>query len=320
MTDLITGAAGLVGSHLYEMLVAEGRTVVATYLNPTIHLSSLSPQLPLVELDVLDREGVFQILDQHRPGVIYHLAAQSLPTVSWVDPWRTLDVNVNGTINIFETIKAIRKSSSYDPVVVVACSSAEYGASMTVDRVPIDEEAPLLPLHPYGVSKVAQDLLAYQYFVNDSIRCVRARIFNCTGPRKRDDAVSDFGRAVSSAMRYGTVVKTGNLSTKRAIIDVRDLVRALHLLAQSGEPGAAYNICAEQVTPMSDVLQLYFDIAGKKFTHEIDAKKLRPSDEPIIYGSSRKLKEDTGWKQGIPLSQTLQDVLDFELKYFEVRG
>ena len=156
-------------------------------------------------------EAVFRLIEDRRPATIFHLAAQSLPTVSWEKPQETMETNVVGTVNLFEAIKAVRRRDpAYDPCVVVACSSAEYGASLTPERFPVDEDAPLLPLHPYGVSKVAQDLLTLQYWINDRIRGVRTRIFNTTGPRKQNDVVSDFAARAARVARHGGTLAVGN--------------------------------------------------------------------------------------------------------------
>ena len=239
---LITGAAGMVGSHLLERLHAEhpGR-VLGGYFRPTVRIEELAGRLPLAELDVRDTGAVFRLIGEQRPAQIFHLAAQSLPTVSWTDPWNTMRSNVEGTVNVFEAIKHVRATldARYDPMVVVASSSAIYGASLTPENVPIGEEVPPLPLHPYGVSKVAQDLLAFQYWRNDRIRCIRARIFNTTGPRKQNDVVSDFAARVAAIARTGGALRVGNLESRRAIMDVRDLVAALVLLAARGAPGEA---------------------------------------------------------------------------------
>lgn len=303
----------MMGSHLAEALLARGDDLVATYLFPTIRLEEISSRIPMQELDVRDFAKVHALIAETRPEVIHHLAAQSLPTVSWTDPWRTLDTNIIGTVNIFESIKKVQVTTpNYDPIVVVACSSAAYGASMIPERVPIDEEAPLLPLHPYGVSKVGQDLLTYQYFVNSGIKGIRARIFNCTGPRKRNDVVSDFGRGIVVADRTGTPLRVGNLETKRAIIDVRDMIEALISLSEHGKPGEAYNICADTATPIRDVLSLYFAALGREVPYIIADELLRPSDEPIIFGSTEKIQKHTGWAPSIPLSKTIADVLHYE--------
>lgn len=317
MSILITGAGGMMGSHLAELLLEGGDEVFATYLDPTINMQTVDHRVHFKELNVLDRDAVFEFINFAKPLEIYHLAAQSLPTISWTDPWRTVRVNIEGTINVFEAIRHVRASDAdYDPMVVIACSSAEYGASLTPDRVPIDEDAPLLPLHPYGVSKVGQDLLGYQYFQNHGLRCVRARIFNCTGPRKRNDVASDFARGIVRVLKEGGALRHGNLDTKRAIIDVRDMVQALVALARKGRPGEAYNICADSTYQIAEVLELFFDILGQRVPTKVDPALLRPSDEAIIFGSTSKIRQDTGWEPTYSLRQTLADILNFEQEQY----
>jgi len=317
LSVLITGAGGLIGSHLAERLLGEDVEVIATFHQPTINMQTVDPAVRFEQLDVLDREAVFDLVDARKPTEIYHLAAQSLPTVSWTDPWRTLRVNVEGTVNIFEAIlRARTNDSSYDPMTVIACSSAEYGASLVPERVPIGEDAPLLPLHPYGVSKVAQDLLGHQYFHNHRLRCIRARIFNCTGPRKRNDVASDFARGIVRALNTGESLKHGNLQTERAIIDVRDMIEALIVLAREGAPGEAYNICAERAYRVSELLDMFFDLAGRRVQTDVDPALLRYSDEPIIFGDTTKIRADTSWQPRRELKQTLADMLEFEMQQY----
>jgi nucleoside-diphosphate-sugar epimerase len=312
---LITGAAGMIGSHLLETLAARGEhDVTGSFYRPTIRLEDIAGRFTLMELDVRYGEMVRRCLAQQRPQVIYHLAAQSLPTVSWVNPWETMDVNVNGTINLFEAIKQLRQEdSSYDPMVVVACSSAQYGASLTAANTPVGEEVEPLPLHPYGVSKVAQDLLAHQYWCNDGIRSIRARIFNCTGPRKRNDVVSDFAARVAAIMRHGGPLRVGNLQTRRAIIDVRDLVDAMLLLAEHGEPGAAYNICSDTAHRIGDLISLFERSANLPLMLQPDPSLFRSSDEPVIFGRNDRLKQRTGWRQTVSIDETVQRVLEYEV-------
>lgn len=307
----------MMGSHLAERLLGEGTQVIPTFHQPTINMQTVDPAVSFEELDVLDRDAVFALIEKRKPQEIYHLAAQSLPTVSWTDPWRTVRVNVEGTVNIFEAILHARKTGpAYDPMTVIACSSAEYGASLVPERVPIREDAPLLPLHPYGVSKVAQDLLGYQYHYNYGLRCIRARIFNCTGPRKRNDVASDFARGLVRALAAGRTLKHGNLETRRAIVDVRDMVEALIALAREGRAGEAYNICGDRAYRVSELLDMYFDVAGRQVPTELDSSLLRFSDEPIILGDTTKIRTDTSWRPRWELKQTLADMLEFETRQY----
>ncbi|MBQ6852339.1 MAG: GDP-mannose 4,6-dehydratase [Oscillospiraceae bacterium] len=316
MKVMVTGAGGMVGSHMVELLHSQGQDIVGTYYKPTTDITELDSAIRMIECDVRYAPSVEKIIVEHRPEQIYHLAAQSYPTVSWDRPYETIDTNANGTIAIFEAVKKVRTvDPSYDPMVVVACSSAEYGETLNQlegNKVYVQETAQLQPLHPYGVSKVCQDLLSFQYFMNDRIRCIRARIFNSTGTRKVNDVTSDFTKRAILAERSGDyTLKVGNLDTRRAIMDQRDLVSALMLLAEKGKPGDVYNISSEHVYQMRDIVTMIEKQLGHTFNIEVDPKLLRPTDERIIVGDVTKLKRDTGWSQKIPMEQTVADMLDY---------
>lgn len=323
MKVMVTGAGGMVGSHMVELLHSRGEDVVGTYYKPTTDITELDSAIRMIECDVRYAPSVEKIIMEHRPEQIYHLAAQSYPTVSWDRPYETLDTNGNGTVAVFEAVKKVRAiDPAYDPMVVVACSSAEYGETLNQlegDKVYVQETAQLQPLHPYGVSKVCQDLLSFQYFMNDRIRCIRARIFNSTGTRKVNDVTSDFTKRAILAERSGDyTLKVGNLDTRRAIMDQRDLVSALMLLAEKGTPGDVYNISSEHVYQMRDIVTMIEKQLGRAFEIEVDPKLLRPTDERIIVGDVTKLKRDTGWSQQIPMEQTVADMLDYWRKKFPV--
>lgn len=314
MKVLVTGAGGMVGSHMVELLHSQGHDVLGTYYKPTTDITELDSAISMMECDVRYYASVQKIIADFKPDQIFHLAAQSYPTVSWVRPQETMDTNINGTVNIFEAVKSVRVlDGSYDPMVVVACSSAEYGQTLNEIEDPyVVETAQLKPLHPYGVSKVGQDLLSFQYFMNDHIRCIRVRIFNSTGTRKVNDVTSDFTKRAVLAERSGVyTLRVGNLETKRAIMDQRDLVNGLLLLAEKGIPGEVYNISSEYCYQMKDIVTMIEEQIGHKFTIEVDSKLLRPTDERIIIGNIDKLKRDTGWRQQIPMKQTIADMLDY---------
>jgi GDP-4-dehydro-6-deoxy-D-mannose reductase len=313
-TVLVTGACGMVGSHLAEYYYNKGVGVIGTkWTKPTIDIEDIADRIDLIECDVRNADHVQEIIETYKPELIYHLAAQSFPTVSWLKPAETMDINANGTINVFEAILHVRKSlPHYDPMVVVACSSAQYGSSLTPENTPIKEDVIFLPLHPYGVSKVAQDLLSYQYFVNNKIRSIRARIFNTTGVRKIQDVVSEFTRrAVQLEKGLITEFTVGNLKSQRAIADVRDLIDALVLLAEKGKAGDAYNISGNKVYEISEVITHIENYLNIKIPYRVDSSLLRSTDEPVIYGDSAKMIADTGWCQTIPLEKTIQDMIDY---------
>lgn len=322
MKVLVTGAGGMVGSHMVELLYNRGDEVIGVWHKNKKNVEQITLPIKFVQCDLRYAQGIDEIIMDFMPDQIYHLAAQSYPTVSWVSPTETIDVNINSTINIYEAIKKARKykDGNYDPMVVVACSSAEYGETLNqlegVGEVYVKETAQLQPLHPYGVSKVGQDLISFQYFMNDHIRCIRVRIFNSTGTRKVNDVTSDFTKRAVEAERNGIwELRVGNLDTKRAIMDQRDLVKGLMLLADKGTAGDVYNLSSENIYKMSDIVTMIEEQIGHKLEIKVDPALIRPTDEKIIVGDVTKLKRDTGWKQDIPMKQTIEDMLEYWRNY-----
>ena len=315
MNVLVTGAGGMVGSHMVELLYDRGDHVIGIWHKNKKNVEQITKPVKFVQCDLRYGYGIDDIIMENMPEQIYHLAAQSYPTVSWVSPAETIDVNINGQVAVYEAIKKARKYKdlSYDPMVVIACSSAEYGQTLNELEDPyVLETSELKPLHPYGVSKVGQDLLAFQYFMNDHIRCIRARIFNSTGTRKVNDVTSDFTKRAVEAEKTGVYeLRCGNLETKRAIMDQRDLVNALMLLAEKGKAGDVYNISSEHIYQMEDIVKMIEKAIGHELKRNIDPSLIRPTDERIIVGNVDKLKVDTGWKQEIPMEQTIADMLNY---------
>ena len=150
-------------------------------------------------------------------------------------------IEYHGVAVSFEAARQMQKP----PVVVSACSSAEYG-HVPQSAIPVKEDQPLHPLHPYGISKVCLDLLAREYFLDYRVPAVNLRLFNTTGPGKTADAPSDFVRQLAEIKlgKRSPVIEVGNLKPRRAFLDVRDTVRAFYLAALKGKPGEAYNVCA----------------------------------------------------------------------------
>jgi len=312
MNVLITGITGLVGSHLADYLVEFPQVRVFGFKrwrsNPR-NIAHLVNRVAMLEGDVEDPSSVELALRQSQPSRIFHLAAQSYPRESWDAPIATFNANVVGTINLLEAVRRLGLST----VVHIACSSAEYGYILP-EEVPITEDHPLRPLSPYGVSKVAQELLGYQYAANFGLRTVMTRSFNHIGPRQGDRcAVQTFCKQVAEieAGLKPPVVKVGNLAPRRDFSDVRDVVRALWLLAEKGRPGEVYNLCSGQAPTIGEILDQVLSMARVPMQVEVEEARLRPSDEPILLGDNSKLRRDTGWSPQIPLAQSIADILDF---------
>lgn len=310
-TALVTGADGFIGSHMVKFLYGKGWNVIGSYLLAPEAMSlskNGNGNLYFVQCDLRNGQRMTQILTQYQPTHIFHLAAQSLPTVSWADPVRTFESNIMGSLYLFEAVRHLKRR----PVVVSACSSAEYG-HVPESAMPAKEEQPLKPLHPYGISKVCLDLLAREYFLDYKIPAVNVRLFNTTGPGKTDDAPSDFVRQLVAIKkgRQAPMIEVGNLKPYRAFLDVHDTVRGFYVAAAKGKRGEAYNLCAARTYQMSEVLHTAIRLSGVKAEVRPVARLMRPSDEKIIFGSTQKIRRDTGWKPLMSLEQTLKSMIDY---------
>jgi GDP-4-dehydro-6-deoxy-D-mannose reductase len=305
---LVTGSEGFIGSHMVKFLLSEGWNVVGAHLPDD---STSFPQLPnlrFAQCDLRNGQRVEQVVAQYQPTHIFHLGAQSLPTLSWTNPVQTFESNIMGSLYLFEAARHLKRL----PVIVSACSSAEYG-HVPASAIPVTEDQALHPLHPYGISKACLDLLARQYFLDYKIPAVNLRLFNTTGPGKTSDAPSDFVRQLIRIKKglQAPVIEVGNLKPQRAFLDVNDTVRGFYLAAMKGKRGEAYNLCATGTHEIGDLLRTAIRLSGVKTEVRPVARLMRPSDERIIFGSTRKIRKDTGWKPMRSIEQTLISMLEY---------
>lgn len=307
-TALVTGAEGFIGSHLVRFLHAKGWDVVGSYRLHDSRLPSQEARLSFVQLDLRNGQRVGQVLEQTRPTHVFHLGAQSLPTVSWADPVETFESNIMGSLYLFEAVRHMKEP----PVVVSACSSAEYG-NVPPSAIPVTEEYPLHPLHPYGFSKMCHELVARQYFHDYGVPAVNIRLFNTTGAGKTNDAPSDFVRQLARIQKglQEPVIEVGNLRPHRAFLDVRDAVAGFYLAGTKGTHGETYNLCAERTWRIAELLRTAIRLSGLRVEVRPVPRLMRPSDERIIFGSTKKFRRDTGWQPRLSLAQTLQSMLDY---------
>jgi GDP-4-dehydro-6-deoxy-D-mannose reductase len=269
----------------------------------------IQDRVTFCEGDLKDTVSLKKCLLEIKPDRIFHLAAQSFVPTSWTCPSETFAINAIGQINLFETILAL----GLTPKIQVAGSSEEYGF-VRREELPMKETNPLRPLSPYAVSKVAQDLLAYQYYQSYGLRTVRTRGFNHTGPRRGDVFIcSNFAKQIVEIekQKREPVILVGNLDAKRDFTDVRDTVHAYWLSLEKGEEGEVYNIGSGKARSMKEILDMLLAMSDANVKVEVDPQRLRPSDVPILESDCTKFHALTGWEPRIPFKQSLEDLLDF---------
>lgn len=309
MRALITGINGFVGGHLAEHLLAETDwQVFGTVREAELHLSTLREHVEATHVDLLDAAAVQRCIHAIRPNIVFHLAAQAHLPTSFRDPAGTLTSNILMQLHLFEAIRA----AAIDPTIVVVGTGEEYGAVQAHEQ-PVNEGTPLRPVNPYAVSKVAQDMLAYQYFAAHKLKTIRMRPFNHSGPRQEDRyAITGFAHQIAriEAGLQPPVVRVGNLQAQRDFTDVRDIVRAYRLAAEHGEYGEVYNLGSGQPVAIQELLDRLLSLSTARIDVQLDPERMRPADVPVIACDATRFRERTGWQPQISLEQMLRDVLD----------
>ena len=275
------------------------------------NIEHILDKIHLVECDIRDLSSWKKTLDSVKPERIFHLAAKSFVLTSWHAPQETLTTNLTGELNLFEAVRELNLECR----IQIACSSEEYGM-VYENELPIKETNPLRPLSPYDVSKVGQDLLAYQYFKSYGTDVIRTRGFNHTGPRRGDVFVtSNFARQVAeiSKGKKPPVIHVGNLEAIRDFTHVKDTVRGYWMALDSGEAGEAYNICYGKGYAISEILDMLVKEAGVEVEIKQDPARMRPSDVPVLVGDNSKFSKATGWKPEIPMEKTVKEIYKFWL-------
>lgn len=309
MQALITGIAGFAGSHLADYLLRNTDCAVAgTVHRQDSRVTNLRDRVALYRVDLRDDAAVAEIIADVRPDLVFHLAAQSFVPISWQHPWTTFEQNVHGQVNVLQAVA----QQELPARVLVVGSNEEYGL-IQADDLPIDEDTPLRPISPYGVSKVAQDLMGWQYFRSYEMAVVRVRPFNHIGPRQGDRFVAPaFARQIAEAeagLRQ-PVMRVGNLTATRDFTDVRDVVRAYWLALTEGEPGQVYNIGSGLGRTIEELLETLLKFSSVQFDIVPDHARMRPSDVPVSISDSSRLQAATGWRPEISFEKSLQDILN----------
>lgn len=309
MRALITGITGFAGGHLAQILLDRDDEVFGVARHTEKGLEHLKRQVRLITADLCDPTAVANLLTHVQPEAIYHLAGQPFVPTAWADPWGTLENNIRPQLNILQTLV----KQKLKPRLLIVASNQVYG-HVRSDQLPINEETPLRPDNPYGVSKVAQDILGLQYYLSHGVDVLRVRAFNHIGPRQSPVFVTaSFARQIAQieAGLIEPTIRVGNLEAKRDFTDVNDVMRAYTLLVDQGDPGEAYNVGTGQAHSIQYLLEQLLSYSQVKIQVKQDPARLRPSDVSVIYADNSKLRAKTGWEPKVKFEESLKRVLDF---------
>lgn len=330
MRALITGITGMVGSHLADYLLKETDWHIVGLCRWRSPLDNISHLLPLinkgyrVELlygDLRDTVSINNVVKEARADYVFHLAAQSFPKTSFESPLETMDTNIQGTVRLLE---AIRNNSPN--ALVHVCASSEVFGRVPKECLPINESCSFHPASPYAISKAGTDLVGRFYAEAYGLNVMTTRMFTHTGPRRGDVfAESSFAKQIAMA-ELGLIkptIKVGNLKSLRTIADVRDAVRAYHmLLTKDPQPGEAYNIGGQHTVEVGEMLNHLIQLSPIKEELEIqiDIKRLRPIDADLQIPDTTKFLEHTGWMPEITFEKTMEDLLNYWREKVKITG
>lgn len=317
---LITGITGMVGSHLLDFLLENTDWEIWGMLrwrspldNLNNHVARINrgDRIKLVYADLRDTMSLDHAVAQSKPDYVFHLAAQSYPKTSFDSPLDTMDTNIQGTERL---LGALRKHAK--DAVIHVCASSEVFGRVPKEKLPINEECTFHPASPYAISKVGTDLVGRYYAEAYGMTVMTTRMFTHTGPRRGDVfAESTFAKQIAmiEAGKIAPVVKVGNLDSLRTWADVRDAVRAYHMLVTVNPiAGEYYNIGGTYTCSVRDMLDTLLSYSTcKDIRVEMDQERLRPIDADLQVPDTRKFQSHTGWKPEIDFETTMRDLLNY---------
>ncbi len=310
-TAFITGISGFAGSYLAEELLEHGYRVYGSVYpgESRENLAAIKNDITLVTLDIVKEQKTVAAIRSVKPQYLFHLAAFSSVGKSFSNERLTIRVNLEGTFNVLEAATSLRSLKR-----LVFVSSADCYGTFTPKNKTLTENDPLNPISPYGISKAAAERLCLYYFRHYQLPVSVARAFNHSGPRQNENfVIPAFSKQIAEieAGLKKPVLYVGDLSAKRDLSDVRDIVRGYRLLAEKGVNGRVYHFSSGKSVAIRTVLDTLLKLATKKITVKVDKSRLRKSDIPILRGDNRRAVQELGYNARYSLKETLKDTLDF---------
>jgi GDP-4-dehydro-6-deoxy-D-mannose reductase len=308
---LITGMTGFAGSYLAEELLANGYRVAGTRMQGESkrNLELIEGDLSLLTLDILNAKRCIQVVKDVQPDYLFHLAAMASVGKSYTLERETYKVNFEGTLNMLE---ASRESRSLKKFIFI--SSPDCFGRFSPKNKTLTEQQPLAPVSPYGISKAAAEHLC-RYFVKQyRLPVAIARAFNHSGPRQSDSfVIPSFARQIAliESGRQKPVIQVGDLSARRDLSDVRDIVLGYRSVAERGEIDHVYHLCSGRAVTIQHLLDSLLKMSEKKITVHVDKSRLRKAEIPVLRGSGRKAGKQLGFSLRYSLKRTLEDTLRY---------
>ena len=297
----MTGAAGFIGSHLVESLLADGHEVTGVdsftdyYPRPAKERNLAAARdrraFRLVEGRVQDLD-LAPLLDG--AAEVYHLAAQAGVRASWGRDFEIYtDNNVLATQRLLEAAAAARV-----PRLVYASSSSVYGDAAAL---PLREDAACRPVSPYGVTKLAAEHLAGLYHANHAVPAVSLRYFTVYGPRQRPDMA--FHRFLKAARDGSAIQLYGDGRQTRDFTFVADIVSATRAAAVSGRPGAVYNVGGGERVALNDVIARIEAVTGRRLA--VERGEAQKGDMRDTFADTTAAARDLGFRSTVTLDEGL---------------
>ena len=320
---LITGASGMVGSTMIDLLLGMGAEVYGTIKRHAVayhpHLAHHMDggRLKTLEVDLRDYGRVSSLVRKIDPHVISHQAAESFVPSSLEQPSHVVENNCVSTVNVLEA--AAKEGKSVEGV-QLACSSEQYGFVKNVEEIPVREESELRPTSTYAATKVFTEFIGKSYYYTYSTPTVMTRTFNQEGPRRGPQF---FTARVAMQVRKildGKADKLvmGNPNSVRDFTHVHDSTRAQLLAIEKCDRGKTYNICSGKGITTGDHARLAMNVFGLQSPIMVDKSLLRPYEKGDalfdgFIGSSAKFSEKTGWKP----TKAVTDIIRDQVAYYK---